>query len=89
LPVEAENFSLRHSVQTDSGTNPATYPVDTQGTFPGGEGKAVEDDHSSPTNPEVKNAWSYTSTPPYIFMAWSLVKHRGNFILSVTVFFHD
>jgi hypothetical protein len=23
-----------------------------------------EDDHSPPSSPEVKNAWSYTSTPP-------------------------
>jgi len=26
-----------------------------------------------------KNAWSYTSTPQYIFKAWCLVKHRDNF----------
>jgi len=25
---------------------------------------------------EVKNAWSYISTPPYIFMALCLSKHR-------------
>jgi hypothetical protein len=29
--------------------------------------------------PRSKNAWSYTSTPPYIFMARCLVKHRDNF----------
>jgi len=31
------------------------------------------------------NAWSYTSTPQYVFMAWCLVKHRDNltFILSL------
>jgi len=22
------------------------------------------------------NAWSYTSTPQYVFVAWCLVKHR-------------
>jgi hypothetical protein len=27
---------------------------------------------------EVKNAWSYTSTLPYIFMAWYILKHRDN-----------
>jgi len=27
---------------------------------------------------EVKNAWSYTSTPQYSFMAWCLAKHRDN-----------
>jgi hypothetical protein len=34
-----------------------------------------ESDHSPPSSAEVKNAWSYTSTPPYVFMAWCLVKH--------------
>jgi hypothetical protein len=28
-----------------------------------------EADHSPPTSAEVKNAWIYTSTPPYVFMA--------------------
>jgi hypothetical protein len=27
-----------------------------------------EADHSPPSNAEVKNAWSYTSTLPYAFM---------------------
>jgi hypothetical protein len=43
----------------------------TRGSFPGG--KAY---HSPPSSAEVKNAWSYTSTPQYIFMTWCLVKHR-------------
>jgi hypothetical protein len=34
-----------------------------------------EADHSSPSSTEVKNAWSYISTPPHAFMAWCLVKH--------------
>jgi hypothetical protein len=29
-----------------------------------------ETDHSTPSGAEVKNAWSYTSTPQYAFMAW-------------------
>jgi hypothetical protein len=29
---------------------------------------------------KVKNKWSYTSTFPYVFMAWCLLKHRDNFI---------
>jgi hypothetical protein len=41
----------------------------TRGSFPGGEA-----DHSLPSNAGVKNAWSYTSTPSYAFMAWCLVK---------------
>jgi len=38
-----------------------------------------EADHSPPSRAEVKNAWSYTSTRPYAFMAWYLVKHRDSF----------
>jgi hypothetical protein len=38
-----------------------------------------EADHSPPSRTEVKNAWSYTSTLPYDFRAWCLVKHRDTF----------
>jgi hypothetical protein len=44
-----------------------------------------EADHSPPPSVEVRNAWSYTSTPPYVFMTWYLVKHGGNFTFSFTV----
>jgi hypothetical protein len=47
------------------------------GTLPlGVERLGREADHSPPSSAEVKNAWNYTSTPQYIFMAWCLVKHR-------------
>jgi hypothetical protein len=35
-----------------------------------------EADQSPASSAEVKNAWSYTSTPQYVFVAWCLVKHR-------------
>jgi hypothetical protein len=38
-----------------------------------------EADHSALSSADVNNAWSYTSTPQYVFMAWCLVKHRDNF----------
>jgi hypothetical protein len=40
-----------------------------------------EADHSPPISVKLKNAWSYTSTPQYAFMAWCSVKekHRDNF----------
>jgi hypothetical protein len=41
-----------------------------------------EADQSSPSSAKVKNAWSYTSTPQYVFMVWCLVKHRDNFIFT-------
>jgi hypothetical protein len=34
--------------------------------------------------PRSKNAWSYSSTPQYAFIAWFLVKHRDNFTSSYT-----
>jgi hypothetical protein len=35
-----------------------------------------EADHSPPSSAEVKNAWSYTSTPQYATMAWCSVKKK-------------
>jgi hypothetical protein len=36
-------------------------------------------DHSPLSSAKVKNAWSYKSTPQYVFMACCLVKHKDNF----------
>jgi hypothetical protein len=30
----------------------------------------LEADHSPPSSAEIKTAWSYISTPQYVFMAW-------------------
>jgi len=35
-----------------------------------------EADHLPPSSAEVKNAWSYIFTVPYVFMTSCLVKHR-------------
>jgi hypothetical protein len=56
-----------------------------------------EADHSAPSSAKVKNAWSYTSTPPhifmalhivkgYLFMAWYLLKHRDNIIFILILY---
>jgi hypothetical protein len=42
-----------------------------------------EADHSPPSSAKVKNVWSYTSTPQYVFMAWCLVKHKDNFTFTL------
>jgi hypothetical protein len=60
----AGNFSLHHPNQTGSGAHPASYPMGTRGSFPGVKRPRREADHSPPPSAEVKNAWSYTSTPP-------------------------
>jgi len=49
---------LRHRVQTGSEDHTESYPLGTGGSFPGGEA-----DHSPPPSANIKNAWSYTSTP--------------------------
>jgi hypothetical protein len=50
-----------------------------------------EADHSPPSSAEVKNAYSYTFVPLYVFMAWCLVTHRDNFnftyIISIVFIF--
>jgi hypothetical protein len=63
FPAEAGNFS-HHRVQNGSRAHPASYPVGTGGSFLGGKAAGREADHSLPSSSEVKNAWSYTSTPP-------------------------
>jgi hypothetical protein len=40
FPAGAGNFSLHHRVQNGSGAHPASYPMGTRGSFPGG--KAAE-----------------------------------------------
>jgi hypothetical protein len=42
----------------------------------GGVINEVQADHSPPPNANVKNTWSYTSTPKYVFMEWFLMGQR-------------
>jgi hypothetical protein len=37
FPVGAGDFSLNHHVQNGSGAHPASYPMNTRGSFPGGK----------------------------------------------------
>jgi hypothetical protein len=37
FPAGAGNFSLHHHVQNGSGAHPASYPMGTSGSFPGGK----------------------------------------------------
>jgi hypothetical protein len=62
LPVGAGNFSPHYRVQTGSGPHPASYPLGTRRSFPGGK-VAEAWSWSLPCSAEVRNAWSYTSSP--------------------------
>jgi len=52
-------------------TQPPTQCV--PGTLYLGVKPGREDNHSPPSSAVFKNAWSYTSTPQYAFMAWCTV----------------
>jgi hypothetical protein len=41
FPAGAGNFSLHHRVQNGCGTHPASYPMDTGGSFLGGKAAAA------------------------------------------------
>jgi hypothetical protein len=64
FPAGAGNRPLHHRVHNGSEAHPASYPMDTGALSLGVKRPGRETDHSSPSSAEVKNAWSYTSTPP-------------------------
>jgi len=68
------NSSPCHRVQTGSGAHSGSHPMGTRGSFPMIKRLRGEADHSSEFSAEVKNAWSYTSTPQYVFKACCLVQ---------------
>jgi hypothetical protein len=49
-----QHFSLLHSVETDSGAYPASYPVGTGAISPGAKRQGREADHLSLSSAEVK-----------------------------------
>jgi hypothetical protein len=51
---KGEEFSLLHVVQTGCGVHPISYPMGTEGSFPGVKRPGREVNHSPPTSAEVK-----------------------------------
>jgi len=62
---KSPKIAHRSPGQTGSGPHPVSYPVDRGGGAFFSEIKRPdrEADHPPPSSAEVKNAWSYTSTP--------------------------
>jgi hypothetical protein len=82
FPAQAGNCSLHHRVQTGSGAHPASYPIGTGGDLCLEVKRAeCEADHSPPSNAEVENAWSYTSTPPVCLHCVVLSSAHGQLYL--------
>jgi hypothetical protein len=66
-------------------TRAAFYPMEAESSC---LGVKREIDHTHSLNAKVKNAWSYISIPPYVFMPLCLIKHRDSLLndLAVCVF---
>jgi hypothetical protein len=72
-------ISLHHCVRICCEAHPASYSMGTTGAlFPGVYRPKREADHSPSSRAEVKNARSCNITPPpYMVLAWYLIKYRG------------
>jgi hypothetical protein len=81
-PGKGRYFSLPHSVQISSRAHLVFYPAGARVVSPGVKRPGREANHLPPSSAEVKNAWSYTSTTQYVFMAWCLIMNRDNVYLT-------
>jgi hypothetical protein len=61
------------SVQTSSGTHPASYPMGNGDEFPEAKRQGREADHSPPSSVEVKDGGGVPPLPPYVSMAQCLI----------------
>jgi hypothetical protein len=82
---QGKNHSLLLRVQNCSGSHPAPYPTVIGVSSLGVKRPRGEADHSHSSTAEVKNAWSSTSTPQYVFMTWFLIKeaHLHGVVLNI------
>jgi hypothetical protein len=76
IPGRGKRFSLFKNVHSSPGANTTSYSMDVMDSFLRGKVSRAKVDHSSPSSAEIKNAWSYTSIPSYVFLVWCLIKHR-------------
>jgi len=74
-------FSLPLRIQTDSEGLPSLLSNWAPGALSLGINRSGgETDHSPPSIAEFNNVRTHTSTPPYTFMEWYLVKQRIAFM---------
>jgi hypothetical protein len=78
---------LHHNVQIGSGAHPASCPVGTGVLSVEVKRPGRETDRSLPSA-EVKSAWSYTFTHPYVYMTWCFAKDRDNFTFILPSFIY-
>jgi hypothetical protein len=79
-PGSGWEFSLRHRVQNGSAAHPASYPMGTRGSFPGG----VKLTTHLYTVPKSRMRRAILPLAQYAFMArCSVKKHRNNFTFTL------
>jgi hypothetical protein len=77
LGRDREQFFLFSSPSTPAlGPNPTSHKLGAGGSSAGIKRPGREADHSPSSSAEMKNTWSYTSIPPYVFIVWRLIKQR-------------
>jgi hypothetical protein len=85
--VGAGNFSLHHHIQNGSGAHPASYPMGTRGSFPGGKsGRYVKLTTHLHLVPKSRIRGAIPPLPQHVCMAWCLVKHKDNFTFTFIPF---
>jgi hypothetical protein len=79
---QRRDFSLSYHVQTGTGVHPASYPVDTRGSFPNGVewmGLKLTTLHLVP---RLRLSRAITSTVLYIIMVWCVTSTRDIFTVT-------
>jgi hypothetical protein len=80
FPPGARGVAFLHSVQIGSGAHTRLLPPSVMVLSQRVNSQEREADHSRQSTTEIKNAWSYTCTPPYVV----LIKHREIYLFSFT-----
>jgi len=73
---DSESFVFASASRPALGDNPISSAIYTGSLSPGVKRPGCEADHSPQSSAEVKNVCNYTSTHPYVFIPWYLIKHR-------------
>jgi hypothetical protein len=80
----AGNLSLHHRVKTGSEAHPASYSMDTRGSFPEVKRPGCEADHSPPSSAEVKECMELYLHSPNT-SSWCSVKAQGQLYLYLSL----
>jgi hypothetical protein len=83
FPAGTGNFSLQHRVQNGSGAHPASCPLGTRGSFPGGKAAGAWSWPHLHLVPRSRMRGAILPLPQYAFMAWCWLKAQGQLYLTL------